>query len=377
MSIDGHPLEARANTDGLVLAGLAGGSGTHAKSWTVEPLAGGNTALGVSRVTVTSSMILKEHVDPALVDEARLLQRIKTDPALPDVTRDAFPEVYEIDDVGPVYAYLMEDLSDCTALRDTLSSESPVVVAELIRALWVGLLEPTYRATRMTRLLPNPDEDYVLRARDRLVQAAGAGLVPSPDRAITLRYDGQELRLGGWEAGLGRAARLLPLVRPNYSTFVHGDPNPENLLWRHAGPAGLQFRMIDPKAWFHGDYVFDLAKLCHYLRVTHPVEHHGLRADVHHGEAETVIEYSRALLPDPPAAERLLLEEVTAFATDPRIPDATGWELRFELAVAANLLGIVGPRLARAAAQGDRRHADLAWIALAEGLRLLYRPHRV
>lgn len=86
-----------------------------------------------------------------------------------------------------------------------------------------------------------------------------------------------------------------------------------------AWDGGLRVRLIDPKDWGRGDYLFDAAKMGHYLRVTSRVEDR-------HGD-------------------------------------------RYELAVAVNLLGIVGPRSERAAHGGPATDSTLGLIAFAEGLR--------
>lgn len=54
---------------------------------------------------------------------------------------------------------------------------------------------------------------------------------------------------------------------PTQITSIHGDPNPENVFWD-----GNKVTLIDPKDWKRGDYIFDMAKIGHYFRVTAQIE---------------------------------------------------------------------------------------------------------
>jgi hypothetical protein len=170
---------------------------------------------------------------------------------------------------------------------------------------------------------------------------------------------------------IDRAARRLDDVRPRFSTFVHGDPNPENVMWRSDPSGNFTFRLIDPKDWWTGDYLFDVAKLIHYIRVTSPVQH--LRLATEHVVDGTVSFYRYDAGPLDPHHDAVtqLVDLVGTFAGDNAHPDVSGWRVRLDLAIAANLLGIAGPRLMAAAQASNDADRHLGIIALGEGLSML------
>lgn len=364
---DFAPDEERAQRETareLVRQALAGGDVADPHIVDLKSFSSGNTAMLVAHLETSLSFVVKVDRSPALVAEANLLRRAATDPGLPAAMRDAFPRVFAVDDSPPVYGYLMENLSDHRTLRSTLDDPDEDRCTALIAGLWDALLEPTYRATRSTRVVPNVREDYFERARARLEVAVNAGLLPAPDVPLVVDDGLRTVEFGdGWGAPVARAATRLGQVEPPFSTFVHGDPNPENVLWRADGDV-IRFRLIDPKDWWTGDYLFDVAKLVHYLLVTAPVERQGLSVDVA-GNERNEISYDASRLEGHGSAQSALVERVTGFAEE--MGDCPGWRTRLDLATAANLLGIAGPRLA----SGREQDRHLALIALGEGLKLL------
>ena len=243
----------------------------------------------------------------------------------------------------------------------------------LIESLWTTVLAPAYVATRKRRLAPNAVEDYFVRAGERLTAASEAGLLPPGDAPLVVRNGTSPLIVKrGWSDVLARASERLSAVAPPFGTFVHGDPNPENVLVRRHGDGRLEFRLIDPKDWWTGDYLFDVAKLGHYIMVTSPVEHHRVMAEISIAKSAT-ISYDAAALGRQRLVEAALLACVEKFACDEVLPDCDAWRTRYALAVAANLLGIVGPRLERAESENQPRHRHLALVALGEGLHAVER----
>lgn len=362
----------RSTAQQLVRRALVDGQVGDARIMEMSGFSSGNTAMLVARVQSTLSFVVKVDRSSAIVAEAQLLRRIATDPTLPAAIRKAFPAVYAIDDEPPVYGYLMENLEGYAALRTGLIERDERSVSALLTGLWSALLEPAYTATVSTRMLPNVSEDYFERAEQRLMTAASKGLLPKPNSP--LRIDAGDTTVdikGGWGHALRQAGKYLQTVAPAFSTFVHGDPNPENILWREDIDGAVSFRLIDPKHWRTGDYLWDIAKIGHYLRVTAPVEHQGSAVRVRSaGNAHELI-YDAANLGWHRSAEADLLGGVRQFAERAAVNDSTGWQERYELAVAANLLGIVGPRLAKASSAGDSRNQELATVAFGEGLRIL------
>lgn len=351
----------RQTADRLVAEALAAGriDGVHVAE--LDKFSAGHTAMLVARVRTSLSFVVKVDRSADLVAEAHLLRRLGSDPVLPVVTRHAFPRIYGIDHEGPIYGYLMEDLAAFTPLSTCLSEDRPGALRRVVE-VWREVLEPAYRATRSTRLSPNVREDYFHRARSRLDQAVGRGLLPSPTVPFNLAWRSNQLELAdGWGNVMDRASDLLGKVVPPFSTFVHGDPNPENILWRDDAQGGCEFRLIDPKLWLSGDYLFDVAKIAHYVMVTAPLAQNGGAAQLSFDGPVSSLTYSRDTIE---YDDRWLLAEVEPFANDSIAPDCPDWQIRYQLAVAANLLGIAAPRL-------QRDESVLGLTAFAEGLRML------
>lgn len=357
----------------LVKDALAGGQFGAVTVSDLHSFSGGNTAMLVARVNTTLTFVVKVDRSPALVAEAHHLRHASTDPRLPEATRQAFPQIFAVDDVGPIYGYLMENLEDYSTFASLLVGDDLAMRERVLELAWRDVLAPAYLATRQRRVIPNIVEDYFVRADDRLGRAVELGLLPARNVALSIRTDEGTLQIAdGWGPLLDRARDRLDDVAPPFSTFVHGDPNPENILWGPTKDGDPRVRLIDPKDWGKGDYLFDAAKIGHYLRVTSPVEDRHPAVEVSLAAAP-VIEYDRAMLTANEGLESKLLELVAVTAQDAALPDNERWRERYDLAIAANLLGIVGPRLERAAEDGDGTDFTLAWIAFAEGLRGLAR----
>lgn len=356
----------------LVRDALSGGQFGAVTVSDLHSFAGGNTAMLVARLDTTLSFVVKVDRSPALVAEAHHLRHASTDPRLPESTRRAFPQIYAVDDIGPIYGYLMENLEEYGTFASILVSDDPDLSGRVLERAWTDVMAPAYLATRKQRVIPNVVEDYFVRAEDRLRRAMDRGLVPAPDVPITIRSGGTVLSIdAGWGPLLDQAKQRLGEVAPPFSTFVHGDPNPENILWGGVAPDEARVRLIDPKDWGTGDYIFDAAKIGHYLRITSPVEHRSPAVEVDLTARPVVIEYDSAALVAHEELESKLLDLVAVTAHDEDMPDHERWRERYELAIAANLLGIAGPRLERAAAEGPGTDFALGWIAFAEGLRAL------
>jgi hypothetical protein len=288
-----------------------------------------------------------------------------TDPMLPPETRAAFPLVYAIDETPPIFGYLMEDLEDYTPISKSLAGGSDHAKL-LLRGLWNQVLAPAYRATKRARLAHDLDDDYVGRARSRLTAAASRGVLPAAEEPITVRTRTATMLFpGGWGEALTAAGVELKTVRPRFGTWVHGDPNPENALWSTGADGGLVFRLLDPKDWWTGDYLFDVAKLGHYVALTSPLESGAASATAQRdgeGWRITIDDEACALGHEIEAA---LLAEVEPFAEE--VGDEH-WRDRYRLAFAANLFSIAGPRATRGLVESDKGQTSLGWGALGYAL---------
>lgn len=352
--------------DRLVRDALAAGHAGNADITEVTAFGAGNTAMIVARVHANMAYVVKVDTSPTIVKEAHLLRRMATDPSLPVGTRAAFPRVFAIDDTPPLFGYLMELVEDAEPIHLSLRRQDSDA-ARLVTALWSSVLEPAYDATRSPRLAHNLHDDYFVRARSRLLAAAEAGALPKPDQPIVVNDGSKSVAFdGGWGDALDQAMRLLHDVRPSFGTWVHGDPNPENALWSKGSDGDVNFRLLDPKDWWTGDYLFDVAKLGHYAVITAPTEAGLLSVD--HTTDLSRIEYDETSLAWGRSVERSLLDQVAAFAAKSGDEE---WARRYLLAFGANLLGIAGPRAQKAAMTGDAAQADLTAVALGAGLMAL------
>lgn len=354
--------------DRLVREALAAGHAGTADISEVTAYGAGNTAMMVARVHARMAYVVKVDTSPSIVLEAHLLRRMASDPLLPAATRAAFPNVYAIDETPPLFGYLMELVEDAEPLNHVLRRKDPQA-ALLIEGLWNQVLEPAYAATRSARLAHNVHEDYFVRASGRLESAARKGLLPKPDQPIVVDSGARIVAFEkGWGPALGRAEALLHEVKPGFGTWVHGDPNPENALWTRLPGGGVSYRLLDPKDWWTGDYLFDVAKLGHYAVITAPTEAGEVDATSVDTADGYAISYDESAFTWGRSVEQRLLDSVSDFA------DATGdvtWASRYQLAFAANLLAIAGPRAERALATGEPDQANLAWVALGAGLTAL------
>jgi hypothetical protein len=357
----------RLTADRLVREALAAGHAGRAEVSEVTAFGSGNTAMVVATVRARMAYVVKVDTQPSLVREAHLLQRMASDPLLPKATRDAFPVVYAIDDTPPVYGYLMELIEGGEGLHEPLRRRDPGA-ADLLAGCWDAVLEPAYESTCSARLAHNLHEDYFVRARSRLQIAAQKGVLPGPDVPLQVD-DGQQVTAfkSGWGPLLQAAHDHLERVRPPFGTWVHGDPNPENVICTRSAEAAITFRLLDPKDWWTGDYLFDVAKLTHYAALTAQVEGGHVTAALEMADDVSRVRVDRAA--SRPGEEMLgpLRERVSGFAA--RTNDRE-WCERHELAVAANLLGIAGPRAERAEQRGTG--AEVACAALAVGLLTLH-----
>ena len=219
-----------------------------------------------------------------------------------------------------------------------------------------------YRASKESRALPNIVGDYVARISDRLASVAREdGRFAS--RPIHVNNDAFE----PWQAYvdlLNRNREFLSAITPPFSTVVHGDPNPGNVMLR-TNVQAIDVKLIDPKEWLTGDYLFDIAKLTHFIEGTGPIEKpaSGVPMEITHRDIGAFAELNYQL--DQPrwtnGIVAACLDRVRQFA---EANSDMHWPARYELAMASNLLGLPAGRLEK-----GRLHAALALYG--EGLRWL------
>lgn len=366
-----HPASPTADeiADDLAQQAVASGYPLSNRSIETIQLAGGNTAEMVAVLTLNAPFVFKlDRNDKKLAAEGKLMREIK-EGSLPSQFKDAWPIVYAVRDVAP-YAYLMEyfpTTDGWQSLEDRLYSrpgEHVVSDTQAVRMVHTVLdvLFAGYEASLNVRARPSLEADYVGRIRDRLAAAAG----------LDGRFQSQPLLINGmpyqpWKYYLDQLSRnegLITRIAPPFMTVAHGDPNPGNLMLR-SHPSGTEVKLIDPKEWQTGDYLFDIAKLTHFFEATGPIEQTGSQASIVvafvEGTTAATLNYNF----EQPTWTGLLVEaclgRVEQFAV------AKGdlhWAARYDLAMAANLLGLPEGRL-------KRGRGEVALALYGEGIRAL------
>jgi hypothetical protein len=326
-----------------------------------KKLSGGAVTEYVWRVSSTLPFAFKASRNPDLARQATTLRDLRNSEILPASCRELFPRVYSSSiDVSP-FAYIMEFFGDAyTNLRDYLfAGKSPRKYHKVIERV-VNVLFDLFRTTVQPNLIPNLTKIYIDRIRERMDGAKGANpkfkaLVESPIVICSEDY-------APYVWYLEQVQERLPKLSPPYCTFVHGDPHPGNIFFK-LGAGGPTVKLIDPKAWIWGDYIFDVGKFVHYLLVTGPVEDgRGVQVRVR-GGSPTRVDYK--IVPPPPALQAVKVagKHLTKFAKSIGDPH---YRIRLNLSLASNLLGLCENRL--------KRHKPLnqnAVIYYCEGLRYL------
>lgn len=347
-----HDLLNQASQSGYALTHVSLGQ---------NALSGGNTTETVGVIRMTAPFVFKiDTKQVALADEAATIKAIRCDHRIAKSYRDAWPIVYGLRREPP-YAYLMECFpreSGWQSLEHLLYSEPNVTddqAASILQPV-LDVMEAGFHTSVCRRHHPSVWETYITRIQDRLEQA---------ERLHPWFHGGERIINGNIYPGWRDCLQTLTCHReglqhrtPGFTTVVHGDPNPGNILLRHAEDESWQIKLIDPKAWGVGDYLFDLAKLAHFFIGTGPVEHLGATHALDEGNH---FSYQLPSISWQHHAFNLCRATAQRIAAD---HGDHNWAFRFELAIAANLLGLPASRIAK----GRISHAK---ILFAEGISLL------
>lgn len=333
----------------------------------LEPLSGGNTAETVGVLSVTSRFVIKaDRVDAKLAREATVMRSIRNDAALSPRFREAVPIIYAVQETAP-YAYLMQyfpsedgwiSLEDRLYLVDKAKGISEASATRWINAA-LDILFEGYGSRQDLRRPPNVNVDYVGRIRDRLTKVA----------TLDQRFASRPLSVNGipilpWSHYLERLeanAEKLRSLGPHFSTVVHGDPNPGNIMLR-TDVSSIDVKLIDPKDWGDGDYLFDIAKITHFLTATGPIEKPADGVPVIASLSEDGDNIRLDYQMETPAWTDALVEACRQRAKEfAEAYNDESWEARYELGMAANILGLPDGRLAKG-------RDDAALALFGEGL---------
>ena len=238
-----------------------------------QQAAEGSTANVVAFARPTISCVIKIDNDEKLLREALNIRGIAQRRDLPSDFTTLFPRVYAIKEDEPPFAYLMEHFQDY-ASYSSLFYEQEVSDRDVVRVA-DSILDAILRAFSQSRnenLKPNIGHLYLGRIKERL-NAARSLSTEFRDLSVgAVTVNGREY--APLDSYYDEVMKHLTSLEVGFTTYVHGDVHPENVLVRFDATGGIEsLKFIDPKDWREGDYIFDIGKLCHYMAVTAAAEH--------------------------------------------------------------------------------------------------------
>jgi hypothetical protein len=352
----------------LLEKALSGGQ-VSMKAPKFQELGGGNTALQVSLTSMELDFVFKADNDRKLIREARTIDDLRGDVRL-GAFRFRLPRVYAMHETEPPYAYLMEHFDDreYPSMKQiffdrTRFSEGPspehaeaivIYALEALREAYVNSRDPRQQIRMM-------GEAYYDRIAANLQQAAGLN---EAFKSMPLKINGKAVR--AWNRALDLMQRRqgkLQQLSPPFVAIVHGDPNPGNILIRREGNQITDIKFIDLKDWKSGDYLFDIAKISHFLLHTGPIEElqEFSLDEVKVGASEIRFKYKRPTCAYVQRANSAIESKIRDIAED--LGD-NNWKIRYPLALASNILGLIPRRWS------DGLH-DEALVLYAEGMTYL------
>ena len=332
----------------------------------------GSTANAVLSAKLTIPFFIKIDDNHKLVEEARNLISIRNRGDLPDSFRCCFPEIYATKADIPPYGYVMEAYGEEYVGFEEVCFKGNHRNDEIARITHrvLDLLFDAYEKSKTDLMRPNLDALYFRRINERLDVAAGLDESMKPFLEQPFEVNGETLEPASHY--LAKIEARLDSMAPRFTTFVHGDSHPENILIRmKTGKIDVGF--IDPKTWRFGDYIFDIGKFLHYLEVTGPTEK---VTSLPTPEIDPIRRSIAYTLPKPDAAARAIQETRERLETfaEKTVDDPT-WRLRLPLSMASNLLGLPAGRLKKVPGtdKADPVKRNAAWIQFAEGMLWLKR----
>lgn len=195
--------------------------------------------------------------------------------------RHLYPKIYAEGKLGEDYACLMELLpwDSLHKLIFETKARSPEQIKKAIDIVF-KTLEDIYSTEHHPYSQPNLNELYIARLRERKdkgCQELKKATVPVPTESEFIKEKNFDIlfnfpvKINGTEyisfnECIGRIEKQLPNFIPPFTTLVHGDAHPGNIIINDVDPSALPMYFLDPNAYIQkSDYVYDFGKMFHWL----------------------------------------------------------------------------------------------------------------
>jgi hypothetical protein len=341
---------------------------------TLSELGGGAASDFVFRARSNISVIVKVQRDVKLKNEAVFLKSLQPEVQSATAWGALFPRVLAMQVDNQPYAYAMEDFRQEDGYKDLskwifedkLLPDARIAQSKSLLNAVLDCIQPIYLESRDTNSKPTLDGDAFLgRIRTRMTEAES---FDEGFKAELVQTGRESLYSWKWQLEeIEKRRSQAEAFLPGFQTAVHGDSHPGNIIvrLRPAGPTDYktEIRLIDPRGWHLGDYVFDFAKLGHYLILIGPIEKWSVGSDCTFNTSAKTFRIG----PIPEISSWLHDLERMVFNAAKSLGESmgdTGVEARYELAMASCLLGSVPLRWKK-----DQKL--LAVLMYAEGLKWL------
>lgn len=336
-------------------------------SYSLNYSSAGNTARAVAFVQLPLSIVIKISNSREIIDEARIVEDFKSSEDLPLAWRDAFPQVFSTMEGKHIFAYAMEHFEDYDTLAEAIATNERKRqrITDILSSV-ISLLFEVYEnqsEAKESVLRPNIAFLYIDRIAERLLhpkirpngRVAKALDVPWH---VNGRVHESPLSLVRWLEE--NRNRIDAQVGPRFCSVVHGDSHPKNILVSRDGH--FRIRMIDPKAWGRGDYLFDIVKLNQFFSFVnaHRREDGISVTKLRIADEFLEVAYKVKQKSWEKDAVKQILSRTSKFAAQ----GDSHWEIRYKLAMASMLLGITQK-------QSDSEEETAKSVRMAEGLRYL------
>ncbi len=307
----------------------------------IEPLAGGMTAKHVFVLGSEISCVAKVDNSERLAGETKKLLTIRGSRFFPTKFADCYPRVYAAKLDSPPYAYIMEHFNcpPFVALSEWIFKREEPEAGEAVRRV-LSIILDVYTCTLDRTLRPNLETTCANRIIDRLEAAASLD-----DRFKRLLDEGVIFRGRTYSSPRGYVDQIRKRANdlaPPFVGFVHGDAHPGNILVHPKDQQHIKF--LDVNEWHAGDYIWDVAKLLHYLMVTGPTEERvkgdSPMLDLDQGAPR--LSYRLVVPKKVKSALDASMNEIGKFAM---AQGDINWRKRLELSLATNLFGVIPGRI--------------------------------